>query len=125
MSRELDMRVATSVMGFTSTPCDGDPCEYYSGWACSSCSARGMWGDQADHLRQPPHYSTDVSAAFEIVEKVDFRLELTEYDPGDGLRWVAKFMGPGHVAGKAESNSAPEAICLAALRVTGVKTEEI
>lgn len=60
-----------------------------------------------------PHYSSDIAAAWEVVELLrketgDFALELVDY----GSVWAARF---GHFGGALDA-SAPRAICVAALR---------
>ena len=107
--RELDALVAEKVMGWTY----GHPCP--GGMDCLH------WADEKGNVRvyKPPQYSTDISAAWEVVGKIqndyilDFKLErkycvaamkfVAVFEDLDGKKWVAH----GWIA--------PEAICKAAL----------
>lgn len=102
MSREIDAKIAKYVMGWT-TRKTTNPFGYYG--------------------KELPNFSTDISSAWEVIDKVNLRLELTEYKPDDGPRWMVKFMGDGHVAAKGESDSAPMSICIAALRAVGIEVD--
>jgi hypothetical protein len=80
-----------------------------------------------------PAYSTDIAAAWEVVEKVwatlpktgygTFRALLHRRDP-DG-RWICEFAPNAHgdwrTHATAEADTAPLAICLAALRAVGAE----
>ena len=80
-----------------------------------------------------PDYSTDIAAAWEVVEKVcnwdvgDNMLVLKGQGPDPsnpddpGNWWEAEINGIEIGKVKAEADTAPEAICLAALKVKGVE----
>lgn len=67
-----------------------------------------------------PHYSRDISAAWEVVEKIkdkDFSLEYYKVN-GD---WGCQF---SDVNNRVHCDTAPHAICLAALKATTKAKEE-
>lgn len=115
--RELDALVAEKVMG----------------WKIEGRPIR-LSGGHFDDVRIPadgtvkmlPSYSTDIAAAWQVVEKVrelngwPFILE-SHGDPGAPGRWWAYFqktIGDRSVNG--HGHEAPRAICLAALKAVGV-----
>lgn len=61
---------------------------------------------------EPPHYSTDIAAAWEVVDKIapldDFRLAFRNGE------WFAEFSSM--INQFAQAGTAPHAICLAALK---------
>lgn len=99
--RELDAMVAEKVMGWTLhgvAPSGGRVLIAPSG-------AMGI-----------PNYSTDISAAWQVVEKMRSKrihFEMGSTIPGD---WTAYFNND-----RATDKSAPRAICLAALKAVGVE----
>ena len=67
-----------------------------------------------------PAYSTDIAAAWEVVEKMnaeDIRLEL--YSPYGDPHWACQFWMEGELVAGAGVDTAPHAICLAALKAVG------
>lgn len=80
------------------------------------CGPGGEWSERInDRL---PAYSTDIAAAFEVVEKIretccDFTLERA------GAAWYADFR-----MGVASADTAPLAICRAALAATSPQPEQ-
>jgi hypothetical protein len=79
---------------------------------------------------QPLLYSTDIAAAWEVVDKVRARIpsQFAIGCEGYPLYWWARFVGPGLVPGmenygwhEAQAPTAPLAICLAALKAVGVE----
>lgn len=124
--RELDALIAERVMGWEYAQSSPDPKNFfcrefgnnagwwhdprYTGWACAQCSP-------------PPQYSTDIAAAWEVVEKMRGPVEGVncggDFDLGDASRHrgvYCRFKG-GH--GYAEAQTFPHAICLAALAAVG------
>jgi hypothetical protein len=108
MSRELDALVAEKVMDEQKllVPDDGSiyPDPRYTSW---------WWGRDIHEL--VPHYSTDIAAAWLVVEKLapnmDFYMEIATKDDG----WFVMF---GDDLDKAcIADTAPLAICRAALKV--------
>lgn len=75
--------------------------------------------DSADCWRETPHFSTDISAAWEVVEMVyakwngRVRATILRDDGGCYCKFVA-LTGHG-IVGSAHADTAPLAICLAAL----------
>jgi len=104
--RELDMSVATLVMGWTQVRIEtSDACNYPVGIMPPT---RGWIAI--------PRYCTDMNAAIEVAEKVNppgksFKLLLIR-NRLPGLRyWIGSI--EGH---RVEADTAPRAICLAALK---------
>lgn len=136
--REIDALVAEKVMGLIISDIHGEKCEWelwpemfeYDSEYCYE-----LYGSSG-HYIPVKKYSTDIAAAWEVVEKLgsivgyDFTVEIT-YDKdtaafpdkyfctitnGDSNSLNPKvklFMG-------SSEDSAPKAICLAALKVVGV-----
>ncbi|MFD1776978.1 BC1872 family protein [Paenibacillus rhizophilus] len=64
------------------------------------------------------HYSTDISAAWEVVGKLDYEVTVKKYEAMSGYRYWARVNGadPNRFDEKiANCKTAPEAICKAAL----------
>ena len=117
--RELDALVAQKVMGFVKSPnCD--------------------WWDDANRVYRwiyIPQYSTEIAAAFEVVEKMKLfdkyylhKKPLGQFHGQNG-NWAIKSYEPdtGGSLGEwglfdyAEAPTAPHVICLAALKLSGAK----
>jgi hypothetical protein len=103
--RELDALVAERVMGWTDFWRRGEHILY--GYPPVE---RSMGIDAERH--PVPHYSTDITAAWELVEK--FRLTVT---PWSTQGWIAT-VEPGE-GWYSPADTAPHAICLAALFIVG------
>ena len=108
-NRELDALIAEKVFGWThcapNSPYDGEVTGVFFG------TGRPHGGGTIPL----PHYSTDISAAWEVVEKVGL---LNEYLLGcwdDGIWVVSDVDGNWY----ADAVTAPLAICLAALKAKG------
>ncbi len=112
MSREIDALIAEKVMGLVVS--DGITTE---------------WDDV-------PHYSTDIAAAWEVYQRC-FWYGKTKYQPGDCLvvchnpycetkeeYWVA-YMDYDHLECFTRADTAPMAICLAALKAKGIDVEAL
>jgi hypothetical protein len=120
--RELDLLVAEKVMGRTVSD-NPDPIIFKR-------------GDFESHISGPdtiPNYSTDISAAWEVVEKLRKEGILLEIKPiseeiytyrnavrNAGMSQYATIVH-GYICNGIEADTAPHAICLAALRVAGVE----
>ena len=100
--RELDALIAEKVMGQNTRGLSG-----CGSWGCG-CSS-----DPYPHL---PKYSEDIAAAWRVVEKLDGTYEpvIERHGPG----WTAWFD-----SNQAWADTAPLAICLAALKAVGVQVE--
>ena len=115
--RELDALVAEKVMGLT--VCRNEACE-----GCDS----DMWMlDGTIWSRDPlTHYSTDISAAWEVVEKV--RSEGQRIDLWDGPSgWRVRFATESRAHRPpvpCASESVAHAICLAALKAVGYEVDD-
>jgi Phage ABA sandwich domain len=112
--RELDALVAEKVMGWTQVR-NSKPEGFSSLW-------RGRPPGNLATLRTIPDYSTDISDAWKVVEKVDNRngvaremgvltASISRYDNG----YTVRFFNSGVTA-----DTAPLAICLAALKAVAV-----
>ncbi len=103
--RQLDALVAVKVMGFEMSPEDLVKLEL---------------PDQALLAGGCPAYSTDISAAWEIVEKLDQRVTVIKTRVLNDERYRVELRGPAHRFEFCEvAPAAPLAICLVALRVVG------
>ena len=116
--RELDALIAEKVMGLTrhdeSYVAEGVGKVLRFVWrdGCGTCVYSG------DMFL--PHYSTDIAAAWEVVEKAD--LWSLYGSIGDGpYRACIQF---GDREGLMTADTAPLAICLAALKAKGVTGEQ-
>jgi len=108
MSRELDREVAEKVMGLTIDPLVESEWTY--------C----FWSDG----KRLPLYSSDISAAFQVVEKMiekglSFECNATPYE---ALFWIPGRAGENTKWRRCAAKSMPEAICRAAL--SAVKAKE-
>lgn len=112
-NREIDALVAEKVMGWTHhvTPMgrvwhrhDGDP------------HSNAYVGDD----EAIPHYTEIISATWLIVEKFHW-FALTKHTYERGIEYEASF--PPRPVEPSRANTAPLAICLAALKAVGVKVE--
>ncbi len=104
--RELDALVAEHVMELP---------EIYSGMYDT-----GDFGD-ADKSKPIPHYSTDIAAAWQVVEK--FLKDGVAREVGVSIlnaTTCAEFDEEFTTIGMAVEETTPRAICLAALRTKGV-----
>lgn len=116
--RELDALIAEKLFGLNLTDAfTGEERPITSGVALQ----------YLDRMSGVPNYSTDIAAAWEVVEKIihpefvsswqfDIRVESWP------KKYKAKFSNGGgaHIA---HEDSAPHAICLAALKALAIKTE--
>lgn len=117
---KLDELVAVRVMGLT----------WYEdaavmGWK----NPDGTWTTDDD--RDPP-YSTDIAAAWGVVEKMEsdgFRCDVSSVNPDGYPNWYAKFLrftaGESPTYWMERADTASLAICLAALLAVGVPESEI
>jgi len=96
--RELDTLIAEKVMGLDI----GDDCDH----SIDSC------------LCFPP-YSTDIAAAWQVVDKLISAECGFVVSGGGSLPWLATFRN-----GQAHAETAPLAICLAALKAVGYEVKE-
>lgn len=110
--RELDALVAEKVMGFTVT-------DWPTGKELPLAGAMAFLSEsQKDRI---PHYSTNIAAAWQVVEKLDLsviRLNNGRWSAGEAYAFensYAEFRTTTH------ADTAPLAICLAALKAKGVE----
>ena len=128
---EIDALVAEKVMGWKPnqecTDENREIHEYYDGWICTACEATGGWGSQDDHDTGLHRYSTDIAAAWEVAEKhlhPDWDVDLYR-DKVEGGSWECELVcWERKIAVTAVADTAPMAICLAALKAVGEKDTE-
>jgi len=127
MSRELDAEVAQKVMGWVWWVHAGErsmhPGQRFlalddgSGWVTSTIS-RPAKGDEPIHGNDSvPHYSTDISAAWEVVEHLRKDGWIVHIIASECVSECMLECGPG-VRGRFSSvdKSIPESICRASLK---------
>jgi hypothetical protein len=126
--RELDALVAHKVFGLF-------PCPHWSrdiydsrSWNSDNCDCK-PWSKSYD-AEYPDFkpYSTNIAAAWEVVEKLDRRFwpEIRRIDDGS---WCCEIVGRGDTPAQVSPGplaleyapTAPLAICLAALKAVGVE----
>lgn len=117
---EIDVGVAEKVMGWTRKPRKGQlfpssdsQDEYHWQWAPPG-------KDPETHWQKLPDYSTDIAAAFEVVEKMrDLGCDVDIYALVDGVKKVNAVEiskdGSSEIIGSSGTVSIPRAICEAAL----------
>lgn len=113
--RELDALVAEKVMGIWPWLLHD---EYEP--KAMTCPETGI---QTSPVRAFDRYSTDISAAWQVVERM--QVDGSWYSisgPADGFpRYHAEILNGWKSLAEAEAETAPRAICLAALRALGVE----
>jgi hypothetical protein len=123
--RELDALIAEKVMGlevsFTIYPPEGA-----DGYEIQKIGGDCFDGCTKLHWSSMPEYSTDIAAAWEVVEKVRTKkisvsLVTCWDDSKDMMQWVCKIEWGGTDRFEfALQDTAPHAICLAALKTMGI-----
>lgn len=118
--RELDALVAEKVMGLKRSYRKGETI------ALSAGTTTWIEGDLAVEITGYPRYSTDISAAWGVVEAKDARLLLFQMSRvKEHPIWKAEFVVTNLFRSDdrftAEASTAPHAICLAALKAVGVE----
>lgn len=110
--RELDKLVAEKIFG----------------WNLTFNVHRQEWGQQhSDRFEPVPKYSTDIAAAWMVVERLNSKnislkldndpVNADEGSNSRGREWIAQFWNYGGVSQYGQSETAPHAICLAALNL--------
>ena len=100
MSREIDALVAEKVMGITLIGKD----------------MAAYLNEETQFMMPIPFYSTDIAAAWEVVEKVNDLGWNISFDPIP-QEWITDF--DEHQDWVVSNKTAPMAICLAALKAKG------
>lgn len=117
--RELDALVAEKIIKLSAKywrpTCFVNDHELDANVWCYDCS--GMVDDQE---RVPEHYSTEIAAAWLVVEKLATQGLRLSLDAFGGDPWWVEFADEQWERGaQATANTAPHAICLAALKAVG------
>lgn len=114
MSRELDAQVAEKVMGITNVHRAerGEWLQIEMDFAL--VGELVYWGDKG--LTRLPYYSTDIAAAWEVVEKMNKEMYDVTLFMRDG-KWICGWENIDDQWYEMESDTAQEAICRAALKV--------
>jgi hypothetical protein len=111
--RELDAMVAEKVMGLE-TGASGD-----NAWILGDA----LYVIDDGHAAVLPHYSTDIAAAWLVVEKMradGWHFELSDRDAVDEQPFWVEFATKEYErGGQSWQAAAPHAICLAALKAVG------
>lgn len=111
--RELDALIAEKVMGRQVV--ETDDCNGQDNLWLNQFSE---YGDQLGL----PNYSTDIAAAWTVVEKFKAVARIEKQFLGGNAEWFCELsIDIGEGSGSAISPSAPHAICLAALKAVGVE----
>jgi len=111
-NRKIDRLVAEKIMGWKYYP-EGHHISNELTWI----GADGGWYIKC------PNYSTDIAAAWEVVEKLQKEYIVSILGPDDqGTHWCVDIMSKNQKLNFANEvgNTAPMAICLAALKAKGV-----
>lgn len=115
-SRDLDALIAEKVMGWTNEYLPDIYGIYRSVWYSPN-------RDDCFKKYVGPKWSTDIHAAWRIVEKLDKRFCLIKEDPNSNERpykaWFQKDAEEGYSVSYGES--AAHVICLAALKAIGIE----
>jgi hypothetical protein len=111
--RELDALVANSVMGLSNVRVQEQG--YHTDLVYGPNVMAGV-------AQLVPHYSTDIAAAWQVVEKTNllFKYDLRRRD--DGMWELGHYYYEDFVT-KAEAETAPKAICLMALVIGGIEVK--
>lgn len=122
--RELDALIAEKVMDYEwrrfEYPPAGAIFKYGKPWTWLSSRKNGaaVEGGEERYIENVPHYSTDIAAAWLVVEKMradSFCFDLTTSQSCDpSMHWSASFEHE-QAQGRGRSAAAPHAICLAAI----------
>jgi hypothetical protein len=129
--RELDALVAERVMGMVWRHSDSPPAGFRSPrmydtpwrWLIPSDNAYPRaTGDEKPYLENIPHYSTDIAAAFQVVEKLradDYQVIVVCEPVGEKRQFSCEIARLSDRGSDVETgDTAPLAICHAALRAT-------
>jgi hypothetical protein len=118
VSREIDALVAEHVMGWKRMVHEGKPL-----WLTDHSVSVGT--THIDGTPNCPFYSTDIAAAWEVVEKLsDADPMIRQYGEEDGSwTWVVDFEGVNK--GYVRSRDICLAICLSALDFKGILVPEL
>ena len=81
-----------------------------------------MYPDKVHSLQEVPSYSTDIAAAWQVVEKLG-QMDVECYTNQDGSLFYNASTGGGFNINFSEAPTAPMSICLAALKAKGVEVD--
>lgn len=115
--RELDALVAEHVMGLEPWP------EQLPSWKCKAFKAKHVPHGQKAKPCIPPEYSTNIAAAWKVIEKIKTSESwLAIWQTIDTGKWYIELqLDDGTKIGWAnDCDTAPQAICLAALKYKGI-----
>jgi len=118
---QRNVLVAEKVMGWTPTLCVDGEHNIYMGayWSCTCgwISDTPIVGGPAEHEEPVPRYSQSMDAAWQVLERfIETRIECLNGRAAGRYRVSIEEQG----CWRATSDSAAEAICLAALSAVGV-----
>lgn len=114
--RKIDALVAEHTFEMTYS-------ERWLTWWADDPSGMPGWRDGEVIWEKLPHYSTDIAAAWEVLEKMKSSVALIELTESEYAKARASFLPFSGDAVIADENEMPLAICLAALKVKGVEVK--
>jgi ABA sandwich protein len=121
IASELDCEVAAKVFGWLYTATDG-----ITNYGSPIWDEKDKYENCGDGYKRIPHYSTDISAAFLVVEKMrerGYSLTLMQLPE---LNWLASFYMTRTDNGTESGHATPsEAICKAALAALAAKETKL
>lgn len=112
--RKIDALVAEHVMGWTFMPAQNGFCEE-PGWL----TPYGKWLS----LTSVPSYSKEIAVAWDVAEELNMTVHCVKYSNArlwHATDYIGNFFKDGRYA---SADTAPLAICLAALRIKGINYE--
>jgi hypothetical protein len=124
--KELDALIAEKIMGLVKVPYN-DPTRFYylEAESCPTCGYDGKFWDANQNSYEIPPYSTVIASAWEVVEQMHSHAKpvLELFAPQQDYsneKWRARFSRKWWLDGSGydhteEGDTAPEAICKAAL----------
>ena len=121
MNRELDAQVAEKVMRLYDVHKAGKG-EWLQHEGCFAFVGERVYRDDKGFFTKLPYYSTDIAAAWEVMEKLLWwwgDVDLRSNSP----KWECGWEGDGGIWDHATADTAPEAICRAALKAREVEHE--
>lgn len=124
--REMDTLVAEHVTGWTRHTFNGqDPNSLWDDEFLFNEMARVGYThiDQESKYRRVPRYSTNIAAAWEVIDKLD-ESHAAWFEIRGPRVWLAQCSLPGHGRFSATASSGPLAICRAALKALMMLKED-
>lgn len=129
MSRKIDALIAEHVMGLEILQRDlTNPSHHPENDPAVTLSA-DIAGTGYRVAKEIPRYSTRINIAWSVVKVMmpEWRFKLLDFQEQPSITWLARFKGRSgainHIEHEAIEDTAPMAICLAALKAKGVEVD--